>query len=245
VDIVKDDELLGNPHFNPLAARVAAYRRAADQVCEETGHRTIYCANITDSPDRMLENAHRAQDLGAGMVMVNAVNTGLGMVQALAADRDFRLPILTHYAGFGTLTESPCSGISSPLLLGKLCRLAGADASMYTSIYTAYPLMRERYLRTAQMQRMKLYQVRPTLPVIGGGIHPGTALRIVQDLGNDVMLAVGGAIQGHPGGTAAGGRAMRQAIEAAARKESIVEHAQAHLELQAALEKWAPELLRD
>ncbi|MGE5603892.1 MAG: RuBisCO large subunit C-terminal-like domain-containing protein [Nitrososphaerales archaeon] len=116
VDIVKDDELLGNPHFNPLAARVAAYRRAADQVLAATGHRAIYCANITDSPERMIENGHRAQELGAGIVMVNAVNTGLGIVQALAEDKNFALPILTHYAGFGTLTESPCSGISSPLL---------------------------------------------------------------------------------------------------------------------------------
>jgi 2,3-diketo-5-methylthiopentyl-1-phosphate enolase len=62
VDIIKDDELLGNPSFNPLRERVVAYRQAADQVYEETGHRALYCANITDRPERIMESAHRAQD---------------------------------------------------------------------------------------------------------------------------------------------------------------------------------------
>ena len=239
VDIIKDDELLGNPFFNPLCERVAAYRRAADQVYEETGHRAVYCANITDRPDRIVENARRAQELGAGMVMVNAISTGLGMVQALAEDTNFHLPILSHYAGAGALTESPYSGISSPLLLGKLCRLAGADASMFSSIYSAYPLLRDKYLRTAQMQRMPLYQIKPTLPVVGGGIHPATAASIIEDLGNDVMLAVGGAIQGHPDGTAAGGRAMRQAIDATVDGQPLAEKAQEYRELRRALETWS------
>ena len=243
VDIVKDDELLGNPAFNPLRERVGAYRRAADQVYAESGHRAVYCANITDRPERMLENAHRAEELGAGMVMVNAVSTGLGLVQALAEDTGFHLPILTHYAGAGALTESPNSGISSPLLLGKLCRLAGADASMFSSIYTNYPLLRDRYLRTAQLQRMLLYQLKPTLPVIGGGIHPATAARIIEDLGTDVMLAVGGAIQGHPDGAMAGGRAMRQAIDAVMEKVPLAQKAKAHPELRRALEAWAPDSL--
>jgi 2,3-diketo-5-methylthiopentyl-1-phosphate enolase len=244
VDIIKDDELLGNPAFNPLRERVAAYRRSADQVYAETGHRAIYCANITDRPDRILDNAHRAEELGAGMVMINAVSAGLGFVQALAEDTGFGLPILTHYAGAGALTESPSSGISSPLLLGKFCRLAGADASMFSSIYTNYPLLRDRYLRAAQLQRMPLYQLKPTLPVIGGGIHPGTAARIIDDLGADIMLGVGGAIQGHPDGTAAGGRAMRQAIDAVMERVPLAEKAKAHPELRKALEAWAPDRLK-
>jgi 2,3-diketo-5-methylthiopentyl-1-phosphate enolase len=238
VDIIKDDELLGNPSFNPLRERVAAYRRAADQVYGETGHRAVYCANITDRPDRIVENARRAQELGAGLVMLNAISVGLGMVQALAEDAQFTLPILTHYAGAGALTESPCSGISSPLLLGKLCRLAGADAGMFSSIYSSYPLLRDKYLRTAQMQRMPLYHLKPTLPVVGGGIHPATAARIVEDMGFDVMLAVGGAIQGHPDGTDAGARAMRQAIEAVTSGVPLAEKARECPELRKALEVW-------
>ena len=54
------------------------------------------------------------------------------------------------------------------------------------------------------------------------------------------MLAVGGAIQGHPDGTPAGGRAMRQAIDAVMEKVPLAQKAKAHPELRKALEAWAP-----
>jgi 2,3-diketo-5-methylthiopentyl-1-phosphate enolase len=238
VDIIKDDELLGNPSFSAVLDRVRAYTRAAEQVYQETGHRAVYCANVTDRPERIVDNAGRAQELGAGMVMVNAVAAGLGAVQALAEDPDVTIPILAHYAGVGSWVENPRAGISSPLLLGKLMRLAGADTAMFGSVYSSYPLLREKYLRTAQMQTMPLYDLKPTLPLVGGGITPATAVRIVADIGLDVMLAVGGTIQGHPDGAAAGGRAMRLAIDAAVEGLPLAEKAAAHPELAEALARW-------
>ncbi len=185
-----------------------------------------------------MENARRAQELGAGMVMINAVATGLGVVQAVAEDPNFTLPILTHYAGAGSLTENLRAGISSPLLLGKLTRLAGADVAMFGSVYSSYPLLREKYLRTAHFQTMPLFDLKPTMPSVGGGIHPVTAARIIEDIGFDVMLAVGGAIQGHPDGTAAGGRAMRLAIDAVVAGVPLSDKAKEHPELAKALELW-------
>jgi 2,3-diketo-5-methylthiopentyl-1-phosphate enolase len=238
VDIIKDDELLGNTSFSAMLDRVSAYRRSAQQVYEETGHRAAYCPNITDRPEKVVDNARRARELGADMVMINAVTAGLGVVQAVAEDAEADLPILTHYAGTGSLTENPRAGISSPLLLGKLCRLAGADTAMFGSVYSSYPLLREKYLRIAHCHRMPLFDLKPTLPCVGGGIHPANAVRIIADIGPDVMLAVGGAIQGHPGGAASGGRAMRQAIDAAVEGVPLAEMAQQHPELQQALELW-------
>jgi 2,3-diketo-5-methylthiopentyl-1-phosphate enolase len=88
------------------------------------------------------------------------------------------------------------------------------------------------------MQTLPLYDLKPTMPSVGGGITPGTAVRIIGDVGFDVMLAVGGAIQGHPNGAAAGGRAMRQAIDAAVEGRPLAEQAAAHPELAAALARW-------
>jgi 2,3-diketo-5-methylthiopentyl-1-phosphate enolase len=237
-DIIKDDELLGNPSFNALLDRVTAYRQAADQIYEETGHRAVYCPNITDRPERVVQNARRAQELGAGMVMVNGVSAGLGVIQAVAEDPDVTVPILSHYAGAGPLVENPRTGISSPLLLGKLNRLAGADVAMFGSVYSSYPLLREKYLRTAHFQTMPLYDLKPIMPSVGGGVHPATAVRIIEEIGFDVMLAVGGAIQGHPDGATAGGRAMRQAIDAAVAGVSLADKAEDHPELKKALECW-------
>jgi 2,3-diketo-5-methylthiopentyl-1-phosphate enolase len=237
-DVIKDDELLGSTTFSAMLDRVSAYRRAAEQVYEETGHRAAYCPNITDRPEKVTENARRAQELGASMVMINGVSAGLGVIQAVAEDPDVTIPILAHYAGTGTLVENPRAGISSPLLLGKFNRLAGADVAMFGSIYSTYPLLRENYLRTAQFQTMPLYDLKPTMPSVGGGIHPVSAVRIIEDIGFDVMLAVGGAIQGHPGGTVAGGWAMRAAIDAVVEGVPLAEKAQEHPELRTALELW-------
>ncbi|HSJ53477.1 MAG TPA: RuBisCO large subunit C-terminal-like domain-containing protein, partial [Anaerolineae bacterium] len=192
-----------------------------------------------DRPEKVAENARRAQELGAGMVMINGVSAGLGTVQSVAEDPAVAIPILSHYAGAGALTENPRAGISSPLLLGKLSRLAGADTAMFGSVYSTYPLLREKYLRIAHFQRMPLYQLKPALPCVGGGIHPVSAARIIADLGPDVLLAVGGAIQGHPGGAPAGGRAMRLAIDAAVEGVSLAGKAREHPELQKALELWS------
>ena len=238
VDVIKDDELLGDTSFSAMLDRVTAYRRAAEQVYEETGHRAAYCPNITGRPERMVRSARRAQELGASMVMINGVSAGLGAIQAVAEDPAVTIPILAHYAGTGTLVENPRAGISSPLLLGKLNRLAGADVAMFGSIYSTYPLLREKYLRTAHLQTMPLYDLKPTMPSVGGGIHPITATHIIKDIGFDVMLAVGGAIQGHPGGAAAGGRAMRQAIDAVVEGIPLLEQAKEHPELRKALELW-------
>ncbi|MBN1661132.1 MAG: transcriptional regulator, partial [Anaerolineae bacterium] len=113
VDIIKDDELLGNTSFSAMLDRVRAYTHAAEQVYQETGHRAAYCPNVTDRVEKVVDNARRAVELGASMIMINAVALGLGVVQAVAEDPAVTVPILSHYAGAGSLTENPRAGISS------------------------------------------------------------------------------------------------------------------------------------
>ena len=76
VDFIKDDELLGNPTFCPLVQRVKAYNAASDAAYEKTGKRTIYVANITAGVGQLEENAKRAVDAGARMLMVNFAAVG-------------------------------------------------------------------------------------------------------------------------------------------------------------------------
>jgi 2,3-diketo-5-methylthiopentyl-1-phosphate enolase len=85
---------------------------------------------------------------------------------------------------------------------------------------------------------LPLFDLKSTMPCTGGGIHPGTVARIVADLGHDVMLGVGGAIQGHPDGAAAGGQALRLAIDAAVEGLPVAEKAKEHPELARALALW-------
>lgn len=238
VDMIKDDELLTNPEYLPLPARIRAYVQARERVYEETGKRVAYFANITDRVPQILENARLAAELGADGVMVNFVFTGLDVLTALAEDPRVNVPILAHYAGSGPWIESTASGMDSLLYLGKLARLAGADLVLYNTPYGGYPYLRQKYMLMAQTLKQKLHHLKPSLPAVGGGVTPGMVPRLVRELGTDVVIAAGGSIQGHPMGPAAGARAMRQAIAAAVDGVDLKQAAQSAPELAAALEQW-------
>jgi 2,3-diketo-5-methylthiopentyl-1-phosphate enolase len=236
VDLIKDDELLGSPAFSPLPERVRAYRRAAEAAFEKTGKRVVYVPNVTDSPEKVLDNARCAVEAGAQAVMLNFGAVGYGVLQALAQVVD--VPILGHYAVARTFYEGPRSGMSSPLAVGKLPRLAGADIVAVNTPYGGYPIRRQKYLETVHQLSLPHPILARTFPAVGDGLHPGMVELIVGELGRDIVLSSGGAIQGHPDGAAAGGRAMRQAVDAAIAGVAVEVAASEHPELAAALARW-------
>ena len=61
-DIIKDDELFGNPDYSSPAARVKAYKQAAKEAEEETGHRTRYFVNITSGAGEITEVLKQAEE---------------------------------------------------------------------------------------------------------------------------------------------------------------------------------------
>jgi len=236
IDLIKDDELMGNTEYSTVLRRVELFTAAAERAYEVTGVRTIYLPNISDRPDRMLETALRAVDAGARTLMVAYTTVGLGAVEMLA--EQVGVPILGHFAGAAPLYEGPRTGMSAPLATGLLPRIAGADLALVVSPYGGYPISRLQYLRTAQQLSLPRPHLKPAMPVVGGGVHPGTVEKFVGELGADMVLGVGGAIQGHPAGAAAGVRAMRQAVDAALAGVRATEAARDHQELATALELW-------
>jgi 2,3-diketo-5-methylthiopentyl-1-phosphate enolase len=240
VDAVKDDELLTSHPWSSFLDRVREHERAARQAFEETGHRTLYFVNVTDRPDRMVDNARRAVEAGASGLMVDHLAVGIASLAMLAEDASLPVPILGHLAFAGAMYAAPRTGVSSHLVLGKLPRLAGADLVVYPSPYGSLQYSRFKHLRLAQAMTDAFHGVRPSVPTPGGGLHAGLLLPLVEDLGLDFAFGAGGAIHGHPQGAAAGARAIRQAMDAVARGVSLEEAARDHPELAAALQKWPP-----
>lgn len=62
--------------------------------------------------------------------------------------------------------------------------------------------------------------------------------KYIGEVGKDIVLAAGGAVQGHPGGAAAGARAMRQAIDIVMSGADFEEAAKEKEELYIALKMW-------
>ncbi|TPW74857.1 RuBisCO large subunit C-terminal-like domain-containing protein [Schumannella soli] len=236
IDLIKDDELIANPEYSPVVERVRLFTERARQAAEVTGVETLYIPNVTDRPDRMLDTARRAVDAGARAVMVTYATAGYGSLEALAESVD--VPVLAHFAGAAPYFEGETSGMSAPIATGLLPRLAGADLALVLSPYSGYPIRQLQYLRITQQLQLARPGLNPTMPIIGGGVHPGTVERYLRELGNDIILGAGGAMQGHAGGPAAGVRAMRQAIDAAVAGVPIATAAAEHEELGAAIAAW-------
>ena len=148
------------------------------------------------------------------------------------------MPVLGHAAGSGMFYEGVLNGMSSPLAAGKLARLAGADIVMVNTPYGGYPLNHQKYMQTVAQLVLPFYHLKPAMPSIGGGVHPGMVEKYIGEVGKDIVLAAGGAVQGHPGGAAAGARAMRQAIDIVMSGADFEEAAKEKEELCIALKMW-------
>jgi 2,3-diketo-5-methylthiopentyl-1-phosphate enolase len=238
-DIIKDDELIADASFNSVVGRVKRYMEIEKQVYEKTGEHTLYTVNITDKIPKVFENARRAVELGCNALMINYLAVGFPVMQALAEDPSINVPILAHMDVAGALYMSPWHGLSSHLVLGKLPRLAGADIVVIPAPYGKAPVIDYKFRNVARNLAFPLYQLKPTFPMASGGITPSMVPAVMEALGNDIVIGSGGGIHAHPEGPVAGGKAFRQAIDAAMQGIPLSEYAKDHQELAIALKEWA------
>ncbi|NTW72243.1 MAG: ribulose 1,5-bisphosphate carboxylase [Eubacteriaceae bacterium] len=246
VDIIKDDELLPcDLSFNRLTERTKLIMEQLRKAEEETGEKTLYTVNITDDVWKMRDHALRAIEAGANALMINFYTCGFSAAQGLAEDPDINVPILAHVDFSGAMFSSPWHGISSPLLMGKLARMSGADMAIITSPYGKFPVVKNKYLLQVNNCRNPFYDIKPTLPMISGGTTQGSIPKIMKDIGNDSCMAAGGAIHGHPMGATAGAASMRQAIDATLEGKSLIEYAKDHKELAAIIDTFAKDDVSD
>ncbi len=236
VDFIKDDELLGNPDYSKPEDRVREFKKAAEAAYEKTGERVRYFVNVTSGAAEILDNIKRVEEAGADGIMINFSAVGYSVLKQ-AAERT-HLPVLGHMAGTGMVYEGVNNGMASPLAAGKLARLSGADIVMVNTPYGGYPLLHQKYIQTVAQLTLPYYDVKPSMPSIGGGVHPGMVEKYIHEVGSDIVLAAGGAVQGHPGGAAAGARAMRQAIDIVMSGQDFEKAAKGKEELETALALW-------
>ncbi len=126
----------------------------------------------------------------------------------------------------GAITRSPEHGISM-LTIAKLSRLIGVDQLHIGAIIGKMHGSGNEVLSIQEGVTAKAVEEddkrdvlcqnwhgkNPVLPVASGGLHPGHVPGVVKYMGSDIVMQFGGGCHGHPGGTEAGGRAIRQAVE--------------------------------
>ncbi|MCI2061257.1 MAG: RuBisCO large subunit C-terminal-like domain-containing protein [Eubacteriaceae bacterium] len=232
VDIIKDDELMPcNEDFCPQKDRVTLFMQKEKQVFEETGEHTLYATNITDRIDKVRDNAYRAIEYGANCLMINTYTSGFGTLQMLSEDPNIDVPILAHIDFAGVFCGATYTGLSAPLTIGKFVRLAGGDMQINGHPWGKFPFPMKSLARCFRFFTQPWWNIKPMLYLVSGGTNQMMVDKAIKALGTDIVLAAGGAIHGHPAGSEAGAKSMRQAIDAAMEGVPVMEYAKTHKEL--------------
>ncbi len=234
LDIAKDDEMLADAPWSPLAVRAAALGAARRRAERETGVPKMYLANITDEVDRLCELHDVAVSAGANAVMVNAMPVGLSGIRALR--RHARVPIVTHFPFIAAFSRVATHGVHSRVIT-RLQRLAGADVIIMPGFGGRMMTPETEVLENVRACLEPMGSLRPSLPVPGGSDWAGTLATVHRLVGStDFGFVPGRGVFGHPMGPAAGAASIRAAWEAIAHGVPLEEHAEHHASLRAAIE---------
>jgi ribulose-bisphosphate carboxylase large chain len=233
-DMIKDDELLADPDWCPLAERVPRVVAALAEV----GRPVLYAANISGPVDTLLDRAAAVVEAGATAIMINAFATGIDAVRAVAA-AGLGVPVLAHRVGAGPIARNPEVGVDGSVLC-ELTRIAGADLVQIGGFGGKLFDTHDEVTRNLAACRRPLSGARVPVPVNGGGVWAGSTADVLGAAGNDVMLLLGMGAYEHPGGPEAGARSVKQAIEAVTAGQSLETAARAAPELAAALAHFGP-----
>jgi ribulose-bisphosphate carboxylase large chain len=235
-DIVKDDENLGSQTFNPFQDRVVRTLEKRDKAQSETCEKKVYMANITAETEEMLKRAEFVADQGGEYVMIDILTCGFASLQTLR-ERDFNLVIHAHRAGHAAFTKSVEHGVSMKVI-AKTARIIGVDQLHVGAVVGKMSETYAEVIQNCEALKMKMGKLKPVLPVASGGLHPGLVPALIKLFGKDFVIQAGGGIHGHPGGTRAGAKAMRQAVDATLKGETLEECVRDHEELRQALQTW-------
>ncbi|MGM0371803.1 MAG: type III ribulose-bisphosphate carboxylase [Halobacteriota archaeon] len=240
IDLLKDDENLTDQSFNSFADRVTESFEMRDRAQDETGDRKDYLVNITADVETMKERADFVADQGGNFVMVDVITTGWGAVQSVREHTEKRgLAIHAHRAMHAAFDRLSHHGVSMRVL-AQIARLTGVD-HIHTGTANLGKLENEDTAGINEWLQSDLHGMNDVLPVASGGLHPGTVEPLLDALGTDLIVQAGGGIHGHPDGTHAGAKALRQAVDAYMAGESVTAASESHDELGRALEEWGAE----
>jgi ribulose-bisphosphate carboxylase large chain len=168
--------------------------------------------------------------------MVDILTVGFAGVQHVR-NQNFGLIMHGHRAMHGAFTHNTKHGVAM-LPIAKAARLCGIDQLHTGTIIGKMEGGKEEVTEINKAMRKEWGSVKSTMPIASGGVHPGLLPKMIELIGTDVIINLGGGIHGHPDGTRSGAKAASQAIDAALAGVALEEHAKNNPELAKAIEKW-------
>lgn len=246
-DIVKDDENLSSQNFNPFKKRLKETLKMRDRAERKTGEKKVYMINVTAETSEMVKRAKMVEKAGGRYIMVDILTVGFSGLQTLR--KNTKLVIHGHRAMHAALTRNKKHGVSM-MVLADVSRLVGVDQLHIGTIVgkmeggfkeiknLSYEMKKQKIKESSNKLKQNWRKIKPVFAVSSGGLHPGHIPYLIENLGKDIIIQAGGGVNGHPSGSIAGGRAMRQAVDAHLANKDLKEYSKNHDELKQAIDEW-------
>lgn len=187
LDFIKDDHGLADQHYAPFTHRLAACVAGIAKANAETGGNTRYVPSVTGNLDQLRNRIAAAREEGVDTVMIAPMIAGLPNLVALREDFP-QIALFAHPALAGAARLAP------PLLLGKLFRLFGADATIFPNHGGRFGYAPDTCRDLAQSARAPWRDIASCLPVPAGGMTTDRVDEMLDFYGPDVMLLIGGGL---------------------------------------------------
>ncbi len=253
-DFIKNDEPQGNQTFAPLKETIPLVYDALKRAQDETGEAKLFSMNIT--ADDHFEMCRRADfalevfgpDADKLAFLVDGYVGGPGMVTT--ARRQYAGQYLHyHRAGHGAVTSPSAKRGYTAFVLAKMSRLQGASGIHVGTMgygkmegdaddkVIAYMIERDECQGPCYYQ--KWYGMKPTTPIISGGMNALRLPGFFENLGHaNVINTAGGGSYGHIDSPAAGAISLRQSYECWKAGADPIEFAKEHKEFARAFESF-------
>jgi ribulose-bisphosphate carboxylase large chain len=229
-DFIKNDEPQGNQVFAPFKKTITLVADALRRAQDKTGQAKLFSVNITaDDHYEMCARADYAleafgPDADKLAFLVDGYVGGPGMITT--ARRQYPNQYLHyHRAGHGAVTSPSSKRGYTAFVLAKIARLQGASGIHVGTMgygkmegaqddkVIAYMIERDECQGPVYYQ--KWYGMKPTTPIISGGMNALRLPGFFENLGhgNVIINTAGGGSYGHIDSPAAGAISLRQAYE--------------------------------
>lgn len=245
-DFIKNDEPQGNQVFSPLKKTLPLVYDSLKRAQDKTGEAKLFSLNITaDDHYEMCARADFAletfgSDADKLAFLVDGYVGGPGMVTT--ARRQYPDQYLHyHRAGHGAVTSPSSKRGYTAFVLAKMSRLQGASGIHVGTMgygkmegegddkIIAYMIERDESRGPVYLQ--KWYGMKPTTPIISGGMNALRLPGFFQNLGHgNLVNTAGGGSYGHIDSPAAGAISLRQSYECWKAGANPVEYAKEHRE---------------
>jgi len=253
-DFIKNDEPQGNQVFSPIKKTLPLVYDALKRAQDETGQAKLFSMNITaDDHYEMCARADFAlETFGADAdklaFLVDGFVGGPGMVTT--ARRQYPNQYLHYHRGGHGMVTSPSSKRGyTALVLAKMSRLQGASGIHVGTMghgkmegagddrVMAYMIERDECQGPVYFQ--KWYGIKPTTPIVSGGMNALRLPGFFDNLGHgNIINTAGGGSYGHIDSPAAGAVSLRQAYECWKAGADPIEWAKEHREFARAFESF-------